>query len=103
MRQIGHVDMLVCGRFADGCGHGCLERKEKMKRKRKEKIKNEKDILSEVGVSVRMGRVEALACGRADADGCKKKRKEERGYYILPRPIYQLLIQLHQAEPVLLP
>ena len=46
--------------------------------KRKEKIKNEKDILLEVGMSVWMGRVEALACGHADADGCKQKRKEEK-------------------------
>ena len=54
-------------------------KKRKNERKRKEKIKNEKDILSDVGVSVRMGRVEALACGRADADGYKQKRKKERG------------------------
>ena len=77
MRQIGHVDVSACRRFADGCGRGCLERKEKTKRK--EKIKNEKDILLEVGMSVRMGRVEALVCGRADADGCKQKRKKKRG------------------------
>ena len=34
--------------------------------KRKEKIKNKKDILSEVGVSVWMGCMEALMCGCAD-------------------------------------
>ena len=83
MRQMGHVDVSACGHFADGCGCGCLKRKEKTKRKRKrkrkEKIKNEKDILSDVGMSVWMGHVEALACRRADADGCKQKRKEERG------------------------
>ena len=54
-------------------------KKRKNERKRKEKIKNEKDILSDVGVSVWMGRVEALACGCVDADGCKQKRKKERG------------------------
>ena len=36
----------------------------KKKSKRKEKIK--KYILLEVGVSVQMGRVEAVLCGRAD-------------------------------------
>ena len=77
MRQMGHVDVSACGHFADGCGRGCLERKEITKRK--EKIKNENDILSDVGVSVRMGRVEALACGHVDVDGCKQKRKKERG------------------------
>ena len=38
----------------------------KKKSKRKEKIK--KYILPEVGVSVQMGRVEAVSCGRAN--GC---------------------------------
>ena len=28
-------------------------------------------------------------------------REVDQTYYILPGPIYQLLIQLHQAEPVL--
>ena len=58
-------------------------KKRKNKRKRKEKIKNEKDILSDVGMSVRMGRVEALACGRADGraevDNCKEKKKARKG------------------------
>ena len=39
-------------------------KKKKSKRKEKEKIK--KYILPEVGVSVQMGRVEAVSCGHAD-------------------------------------
>ena len=38
----------------------------KKKRKKQRKEKGKKYILPEVGVSVRMGRVEALSCGHAD-------------------------------------
>ena len=44
----------------------CKKKKSKRKKKKKKKKKRKKYILPEVGMSVQMGHVEAVSCGRAD-------------------------------------
>ena len=56
-----HVDVLWMGADMDPC-----KKKKKQKEREKRKAKRKKYILLEVGVSMRMGRVEALSCRRVD-------------------------------------